>query len=427
MVTVSIILLLMLLAVGVPVAFALGITGSIGLLATHGPDVLMNQLKIIPFRSAAMGSLATIPLFILMAEFINQGGIARDMFDAANKWLGKLPAGVAIATVFSSAGFGAISGSSTAAAGTFSRAAIPEFKRLGYGMSAASGIIAVSGTLAVMIPPSVPLVMYGIITENSVGKLLLAGFMPGIMTAVVYAVGLIIWSRIDPETLPHGDTYSWEERCQSLKKIWPFLVIAGSVIISLYSGFATATEIAGIGAGVALIISLATGRMNYRQVFTALISTIKTFTMIMTIIIGAMVFSYFLALNKAPQELIQAIANSGASPFGILIIILGLYLVLGCFMDQIAILIITLPLTYPIINNLGYDPIWYGVLMVKMVEIGLVTPPMGLNAYVTSGATGVPVETVFRGTGYMLLFEMVALALLITFPQIATWLPSFVQ
>ncbi len=427
MVTVSIVLLLVLLALGVPVAFSLALTGSIGLIVTHGPDVLLNQLKTIPYRSVASGTLATIPLFILMAEFVNQGGIARQLFDAANKWLGRLPAGVAIATVFSSAGFGAISGSSTAASGTFSRAAIPEFKRLGNGLSAATGLIAVSGTLAVMIPPSVPLVMYGIITENSVGKLLLAGFVPGIMTAIVYSLGLIIWARMDPETLPRGENFSWQEKIKALKEIWGFLVIASSIVISLYSGFATATEIAGIGAGVALVLSLLTKKLNARKIYLALVSTIKTFTMIMTIIVGAMIFSYFLALNKAPQAIVAAIANSGLPPFGILLLIIFLYFVLGCFMDQIAILIITLPLTYPIVRSLGVDPIWYGILVVKMVEIGLVTPPMGLNVYVTSGATGVPVETVFRGTGYMLLFELVALGLLLMFPQIATWLPSLVK
>lgn len=422
-VAIGVLSLLILLAVGAPIFIALLLSGSIGLFLSNGWDILINQLTLVPFRSVASGTLATIPLFILMGELINVGGIARQLFVCAQRILGRIPAGVAISTVIANAAFGSISGSSTAAAGTFSKVAVPEFKRMGYNMSAATGVIAVAGTLAPMIPPSTVLVLYGIITENSIGKLLLAGFVPGILTALVYSIGLVLWAKRDPKALPRGERYNLKEKLQSLKDVWGFLIVAGSVIISLYTGFATATEIAGIGAGTALLLLIVTRKINFQQLVTALTNTVKTFTMIMSIIFGAMVFSYFLAINRVPQAIISLIENSGIPPFGILLVVLLVYLILGCFMDQMAILIITLPLSYPLITSLGFDPIWYGILMVQMVEIGLITPPMGLNVYVTAGACGIPAETVFKGTGYMLIFNAVALIIMLAFPEIVLYVP----
>jgi len=423
-IAVVLVLLVALLALGVPVGFTLALTGSVGLYLTNGLDVLLNQLATTPYRSVANGTMAAIPLFILLAEFINQGGIATKLFNVANRFLGRLPGGVAIAGVYFCALFGAISGSSTAASATLGKVALPEFKRLGYGISAATGIVASAGTLATMIPPSTSLIVYGIMTENSIGKLLLAGFLPGLMTACCYSAGIYGWAKLRPNVLPRGEKFSFKEKIESLKDVWSFLVIAITVIVSLYTGFATPTETAALGAGAALAICLLTRTIKGRQIYVATVNTIKTFTMIMTLVIGAMIFGYFLALNRIPQMLIEIISNSGIPRTGILVLVLLFYLALGFFMDQMAILIITLPLSYPLMMSLGYDPIWYGVIMVRMVEIGLVTPPLGLNVYVTSAATGVPVDVVFRGTGQMLLFDMVALLLLLFIPEIATWLPS---
>lgn len=417
-------LLVALLAFGMPIAYSLGISGAVGILAISGFSGMLTQISTTAYRAAADSTLASIPLFVLMAELMHQGGMARNVFDAAYKITGRLPGGVAIATVLASAGFSAVSGSSTASTGTLAAISLPEFKRLGYGMSAATGIVAVAGTLAIMIPPSIAFIIYGVLTETSIGKLLIAGIIPGIMTAALYMVGILIWAKMDPVTLPPGEKWTLGEKLASLRRIGGFLFIVFIIFFALYGGIATATEVAAIGAFAALIYLVLTGRLNWQKVVMASRRTIAITAMIMLIVMGALVFGYFLTITRTPQNIIAWIQQSGMTPWTVMALVLLIYFVLGCLMDELAILLITLPITFPLVVQLGFDPIWYGVIIVKMVEIGLVAPPVGMNVFVVSATTGVPVGTVYRGTGYMLIFEMITLALLLAFPALSTWLPS---
>lgn len=422
--TAIVLLLLILLLLGMPVAFSLLTAGAVGIYATVGFAGMYSQLSSTAYRTAAESTLAAIPLFILMAELMSKGGMARDVFNAANRFFGQLPGGVSIATVIASAGFAAVSGSSTAAAGSLSAISMPEFRRLGYGLSAATGIIAVAGTLAVMIPPSIAFLIYGIMTETSIGRLLIAGIIPGLMTAAIYSIGIYVWARLEPATLPRGAASTRAEKIEALRGIWGFLAIVGLVFFSLYGGVATTTETAAVAASATLAYLSLAGRLTFQGVVEALVASIRLSTMMLTIVIGAIVFGYFLTITRLPQDMISAIGASGLAPWTILAMILVVYLILGCLMDQVAILLITLPVTFPLVTSLGYDPIWYGVIIVKLVEIGLVTPPVGMNVFVVSAATGVPTAQVFRGTAYMLIFEAITLALLLSFPALSTWLPA---
>lgn len=359
-----------------------------------------------------------------MAELMSQGGMARRVFNAANKWIGFMPGGVGIAAVLASAGFAAVSGSSTAASGTLAAICLPEFKRLGYGLGAGTGIVAVAGTLAVMIPPSIAMIIYGIMTQTSIGKLLIAGVIPGVLTAALYIVGIYVWARLEPAILPKGERAPWAERWAALRGIAGFLFIVVSVFVTLYAGIATATETAAVAACITLVFLVVAGRLGPREILEALRRTARISTMTLSIVVGALIFGYFLTITRATPELVDAIGRMGIEPWQVLALVIAIYIVLGMLMDQIAILLITLPVTFPLVTSLGYDAIWFGVVIVKLVEIGLVTPPVGMNVFVVSGATGVPVSQVFRGTGYMLLFEFVTLGLLLSFPLLSTWLPA---
>ncbi|AEG14404.1 TRAP dicarboxylate transporter, DctM subunit [Desulfofundulus kuznetsovii DSM 6115] len=419
--------MLLLLFVGMPVGFAMGVAGTIGLYFKGGLSAIASILSNAPYRSAANFALSTVPMFIFMAEIISRANIVPDVFTAAQRWLGRTPGGLAIATVIASAGMGAMSGSSTAAAACMSSIAVPEMRRAGYSLEMAAGVVTVAGTLAIMIPPSIPLVIYGLVTETSIGKLLIAGILPGIMTAAIYSIGLLLWRKLKPEVIPAGQAYSYREKFASLRPLWAFLILASVVIVTLYAGIGTPTEAAAIGAFGAAAISLATRRLDLKGLYAAALQTAKITTMIFTIIIGAMVCGYFFTLTQATQKTILFISSLHIPPWFIMGLIAVLYLILGCIMDQIAILLLTLPLTFPLVTSLGYDPIWFGIIATKLAEIGLVTPPVGMNAYVVSATIKAPLEQVFKGTGVMLMFEFVTLCLLLAFPMIATWLPSFMK
>jgi len=418
-------LLLFFLVLGAPVGFALGLAGLIGVYMVGGMDAVCGIMNTVPYRTAASYTLTTVPMFILMAELISHSGIVKEIFSAAQKWLERLPGGLAIASVFASAGMAAMSGSSTASAAALSSIAVPEMINRGYRPHVATGVIAVAGTLAIMIPPSIPLVLYGIVTENSIGKLLMAGVIPGIMTAAIYTIGIIIWIKVRPDAMPRSSaTYTMEEKFRALRPLWAFIILASVVLGSIYLGLATPTEAAAVGAFGALVIPLLRRQLDLNGVRHAVRSTIQVTTMIFMIIIGAMIFGYFLTMTQATQGLIRFIAGLHTSPSVVLFLLIILYLILGCFLDVIAILLITLPLVYPLVVSLGFDAIWFGVLVVKLIEVALITPPLGMNAFVISASTGIEVERVFKGTGVMLLFEGVTLVLLIFFPRIVTWLPS---
>jgi tripartite ATP-independent transporter DctM subunit len=418
-------LLLLFLFIGMPVGVALGTSGMIGLYLADGIGSVCGIMSTVPYRTAASYTLTTVPMFILMAHLISESGIVEDCFTAARHWLERLPGGLAIASILASAGVAAMSGSSTASAASMSTITIPEMRKRGYTDMVSAGVVTVAGTLAIMIPPSIGLILYGLITENSIGRLFIAAIIPGLMTAFIYCLGIIVWNRVSKGAMPSpGSSSTWAERWRSLFPLWAFIVLVTAVLGSMYLGIATPTEAAAMGAFGSLVISVLKRKLSWRAFKSAVGRTANITTMIFTIIIGAMIFGYFLTVTQATQNLIHWIGNLDAPLWVIFGAIIIMYLILGTFMDQVAILLITLPLVYPLIVSMGYDPIWFGIIAIKLGEIGLVTPPIGMNAYVVNASSGVPLETIFRGVGVMLLFEAISVILLLAFPGLTTWLPS---
>jgi tripartite ATP-independent transporter DctM subunit len=419
--------MIVLIAIGMPVAFAMGVSGAIGIFFMGGFDSLMGILGTSPYRTAASYTLTTVPLFILMAEFIVKSEIVHDIFEAGYKWLGHLPGGVAIATVMADAGFGAMCGSSTAAAAAMSSVAIPQMQRLRYKDTLSGGVVAIAGTLAIMIPPSIVFIIYGSVTETSIGKLLIAGILPGILTTIAYALAIYVWVKIDPSVSPPQKGWSWSERMRSLKYVWPMFVLFGVVVGTIYTGIATPTESAAFGATAALVMGLAMGRLDRKRIQDACLATIKSTVMIFVLIIGAMIFGYYMTMTQLAQDTVKLIAASSLDRWVIMGGLVVLYIFLGCILDQIAILLLTLPITFPLVVSLGFDPIWFGVVITALAEIGLITPPVGLNCFIVSQVSKIPLEDVFKGASILLISEMIVMAMLLYWPEISLWLPSMMD
>ncbi|MBB05732.1 TRAP transporter large permease [Pseudooceanicola sp.] len=410
-----------LLVFGMPIGFAMGIAGTVGLYLIGGFNLALGILSVAPYRNTASWLLTAIPLFILMAEILSASRISSDMFRAANRWVGHLPGGLAVATVFTSAGFGAVSGSSTAATATMARTVAPEAEKYGYDRGMIVGTVAAAGTLSIMIPPSVVLMVYGIITETSIGGLFIAGIVPGLITALSFAGITMIWATMNRDLAPPAQSHGWRERFLSLRELWPVVLLFVFVVAGIYSGAVTVTEAAAVGCfGAILIASVMLRRMGWRDFVGALERTTRPTAMIFTIIIGAHIFGYFVTLTMAPQALVSYVEGLDISPGVVILILIVIYVLLGCVMDQLAILILTMPIVFPMVMELGYSPIWFGILVTKTVEIGLITPPIGMNVFVASSITGVPLKRVFVGVLPFVLAEFAILALIAFFPEIVT-------
>ncbi|MBM4763357.1 TRAP transporter large permease [Bacillus sp. B15-48] len=422
MVLFCILLLISLILIGMPIGFVLLITGSIGLYLVSGFDILQSYLSTSAYRSVNNFTFSAIPLFILMAHFISKSKIADDLFDSILKWFGHLPGGAGISTIFGSAGFGALSGSSLAATSVMSQIAVPKMITSKYSPSFASGLVATAtGTLAVMIPPSIPLVLYGIQTETSIGKLLIAGIFPGLLLASLLCL-TVIFVGIKQKSMT--EKYPWKERFLSLKFVWPVVILVFFVIGIIYLGIATPTESAAFGATGALVIGLLARRLKFKDIVDSLLTTIRQTGMIFIIIIGSVIFSYFITLSRIGNDILEFIQASGFPAWTVLLLVILLYLGLGLFMDLLASMLITLPLVFPLITSLGYDPIWFGIIVVLVLEIGLVTPPVGINLFITSQHTGIPVQKVFLGSVPFIGVLLLSILILCFFPQIALYLPS---
>lgn len=420
-------LLIGLILIGMPIAFALAVSGALGMFLQVGFGPMLGVLQTTPYRTSASFLLSTVPLFILMAELLARGTIVRDLYRACFVWMGHIRGGLALAAIATNVGFAVLSGSSTAAAAAMSRISLPEMRRYGYNESFSLGVVAVGGTLSIMIPPSLPLILYGVLTETSIGRLFLAGLIPGAMTALAYVVTILVLVRRRPEIAPPARRHDWPERWRSLPRVWPAVVLVTFVLGGIYSGAITATEAAAIGAAGAFVISIAFGGLRGKGLYEAFDATLRTTAMIFAIIIGAMIFGYFLAITQVPQALIEWVGALPLPGWAIILIIIALYLVLGFFIDQIAVIILTLPLVFPLVQSLGYDPIWFGIIVTKTVEMGLVTPPLGMNVFVACGATNARVEDGFKGVGPFLVGDLVILAVLILFPGLVTFLPSLMD
>ena len=425
--TVICLLLLVLLAASVPVAFALTLAGAAGLLYTGGFGLLTGILSTTTLSTVSSFELTSIPMFILMAEFVIISGIADTLFRSASTWVGRTPGGLAIATALSGAGFGAISGSSTAAAATLSATSIPAMLRQGYEPRLACGVVAISGTLAMLIPPSIALILYGIIADVSVGKLLIGGVIPGVLVTftIILTVLFLVWR--DPAAAPRGPGYSLAQKLASLKGVWPMLVLLSMVTGVIYTGLATPTEAAALGAFGACAIAAALGRLGRSELMIACVNALRSTAMIFMILLGAHIFGYFFALTGVTQQLVSSVGVSDIAPWLVISIILAIVLLMGCFMDQIAILVLTVPVALPVVMAIGYDPIWFGVIMIVVGEVGMVTPPVGLNAFVVARYSGRPLAEVFVGAWPHVLAHLVLIAVLVAVPQLVLWLPSFMS
>jgi C4-dicarboxylate transporter DctM subunit len=419
------VVLFVLMLLRVPVGMAMGLVGVGGFAYIVGGAPALKNVGHTTARTVTDYNFAVIPLFLLMGSFATTSGMSRELFRAANAFLGHLRGGLGIATIAACGGFAAICGSSVATAATFSRVACPEMRRFGYPQSFATGVIAAGGTLGIMIPPSTVLAIYGLITEQDVGKLFVAGILPGLLAVAMYMITITLIGVARPGFLPAGQRTTWAERRAALRDVWATLLLFAFVIGGLYGGLFTATEAAGAGAGGAFLIGLARGRLSRADIMRSLLETTRTTAAVFTVLIGALLFGYFLTVTQTPQKVTELLAGLGIGKYGVLALIMVMYLVLGCLMDALAMIILTVPIVFPVIKELGFDPIWFGVIIVMTVELGLIHPPVGMNIFVIKSVIeDVKMSTMFYGVMPFIITDLLRLIILIAFPIIALWLPS---
>jgi C4-dicarboxylate transporter DctM subunit len=413
------------LLLGLPIAFSLAAAGVVGIyLLTGDWNVVFRVIGTAPFSTVADYVLTTIPMFILMAYFAASGGLARDLYTAGAHWLSQVRGGLAIATVFACGIFGAMSGASLAAASVMSTIAMPEMRRHGYSDELAAGSIGVGSTLDILIPPSVGMVIYGIMTQTSIGKLLIAGIVPGLIVGAFLILAIVVWVRVSPSHAPETYVVSASERWRSVARIWASLLLILLVIALLYLGVATPTEVGALGAFLSGAIGVATGRLTPAGALDAIRQTIKTSAMIFLILIGATIFGYYMAMSQIPQHVVAAVTELNLNRWVVICGIVVAYFVVSMFMDELPLLLLTLQLTFPLIVSMGFDPVWFGVLSMLMVSMGLVFPPVGMIAFVVSATAGVSLMKVYKGTSILMIALLLTTALIMVFPQIVLWLPN---
>jgi C4-dicarboxylate transporter DctM subunit len=417
----------------VPIAFAMGIAGSLGIFLMGGTPTVLYTLGTYPVSRCATFVLAVIPLFIFMGNLALAGGVAAGAYSVANKWLGRFKGGLVMVTIGACSLMGGTTGSTVAEAAAMGKIAIPEMVKYGVEKRLAVGTVACSGALAILIPPSISFVIYGVVTYQSIGKLFMAGLIPGIISAVIYMFVVYLRCSINPKLAPRSETiYSWRDRLLSLADAWGIILLFIIVIGGLYTGIATATEVGALGCIAALamtLVAIARNRSDWVSLWNALLDTGKMCAMVFAFIIGAGLFSLFITLTGVIPLLINFIMNLPVSRLVILISICVFYLPLGTFFDPMAMILVTVPVFYPIlVQGLGYDPIWFGVILVVLIEISVITPPMAINLYVIRGVVpkemGITIGDIFYGSFWFLIMELVLIAILIAFPELATWLPS---
>ncbi len=419
------VVLFILMLLRVPVGMAMGLVGvsGFGYIVGGGPALkLIGQTSM---RTVTDYTFGIIPMFLLMGQFASNSGMSRELFRAANSFFGHVRGGLGLATVAACGGFAAISGSSVATAATFSTIAYPEMRRYGYPQSFSTGVIAAGGTLGVMLPPSTVLTVYGLITQQDIGKLFIAGILPGVLAATMYMITIAIIGMARPGYLPTGPRASWATRLSALKDVWATLLLFIFVIGGLYGGYFTPTEAAGMGAGGAFLIGVARGRLSRKDILASLLGATRTAAAVFTVLIGALLFGYFLTVTQTPQKVTEFLTGLGLGRYGVLVLIMIMYLILGCLMDAMAMIILTIPIIFPVITHLGFDPIWFGVIIVMTVELGLIHPPVGMNVFVIKSVVqDVNFSTIFAGVIPFVVTDIIRLAILIIFPIIALFLPG---
>lgn len=418
-----------LLLLKLPIAFCMIAVGTGGLLLTSGARLAEYSMSVIPYSSIFSFTLVTIPLFILMGNLANKAGITSELYDTGYKCLGWLPGGLAIATVFASAGFAATTGSSVGMVAAMARIALPEMDRYGYKRNLSLGAIAGAGTLGILIPPSIPAVIYAIATEQSVGKILLGGIIPGAIMTVAMMLMIIIRCKINPNLAPVPEhKVTFKEAISSLKNIWAIVILFGGVIGSIYLGWATPTEASAIGCLGALIIAGIKKNLTWANIKEAFDDTVKMTCMIMMISIGAAIFQLFLTQCGFAHAFTNIFVSSNLSKTSLVILLLSMYIPLGMFFDTMGMILLTIPITYPILTAAGIDPIWFGVMVIVMIEISLLTPPVGLNVFVLKGAVAdASLDEIFKSVIWYIVVELLVVGLMIAFPQIVMFLPNMMK
>ncbi|MDE0223781.1 MAG: TRAP transporter large permease [Gammaproteobacteria bacterium] len=424
---------LLLIALRMPVAVAMFLVGGFGFASLAGWPAFLNLLNTAPFGRVSSYTLSVLPLFLLMGQLATRAGLSRLLFDAARACAGHRRGGLAVATIGGCAGFGAVCGSSLATAATMGSVALPEMRRHGYSGALATGTLAAGGTLGILFPPSIILVIYAVITEQSIGKLFLAALVPGVIAALGYLAAIGVYVRMNPAAGPAAPPVPFGERVRSLGKVWPVLAIFLAVIGGIYLGVFTPTEAAAIGAAAIGLVALVSGRLRWDTFSSSLLETARATGMIFLILIGAEVFNAFLALTQIPSALAEALAASELAPVAILVGILLVYLVLGCVMDSLAMILLTVPVFFPLVTGLDFGlteeeiAIWFGVMALIVVEIGLITPPIGLNVYAINAMDrNVRLGESFRGTVPFVLSGFVLLAIILSVPGVCLWLAGLV-
>ena len=409
----------------VPVGMAMGLVGVCGYSYMAGSGPALKLIGQTSMRTVTDYTFGVIPMFMLMGAFVSVSGVSRELFRAANAFIGHLRGGLGMATVIACGGFAAICGSSVATAATFSSVAYPEMRRFGYPQSFSTGVIAAGGTLGAMLPPSTVLAVYAILTQQDIGKLFMAGIIPGLLAMAMYVLTISVIVQVKPDWLPRGPATTWAQRFAGLKDVWAPLLLFVFVIGGLYGGFFTPTEAGGVGATGAFLLGVLRGKLDRKGILEALLSATRTSAAVFTVLIGALIFGYFLTMTQTPQKLTGFLTELGLGPYGVLALIMLMYLVLGCLMDAMAMIILTVPIIFPVIVQLGFDPIWFGIIIVMTVELGLIHPPVGMNVFVIKSVVhDVSFMTIFKGVIPFVLTDLLRLLILIAFPMIALWLPG---
>ena len=417
-----------LMALRVPIGIAMGVAGVGGFYLLTSATPALNLLANVPLSVVTDYNLSVIPMFVLMGAFATHSGMSRELFAAGRAWLGHRRGGLALATIAACGGFAAINGSSVATAATMTQVALPEMRRAGYASGFSAGLIAAGGTLGIMIPPSVILVLYGIMTETDITKLFAAGVIPGLMAIALYALVVAVYARWSPQTMPRGERYSWSERWASLRELWAVLLLFMFVLGGIYGGLFTVQEAAGIGATGTLLIGMLRGRLRWPQIRGALVDALRVSSAIMMIVVGAFLFGYFLTITQFTQKSVEWLVHLPIGAYGVLALVMFGYLLLGAVMDELAMILLTVPIVFPAMMQLGFDPIWFGVIVVMAVTFGMICPPVGMNVFVINSiAREVPLGTIYRGTLPFIGIDLVRLVILCAFPALTLWLPGLVE
>lgn len=422
---VGLLILFALMAIGMPIGFAMALVGFVGYAVVAGWQGALTNLATVPYISVASYVMSTLPLFMLMGQLAAVSGLIGGAYSFLHKVLGRLRGGLAISTIGACAAFAAVCGSSMATATTMTTVALPQMKRYNYDPKLSLGSIAAGGTLGILIPPSIPMIIYSLFTEESIGKLFMGGVIPGFLLAGLMMLTVYIWVRFTPSLAPAGPGATWREKLAASLGIWPVLILAVFILGGMWGGIFSATEAGGVGAFGALVIALSRRQLTIRNTTSALMDTMSATAMIFTILIGAMIFNYFIVVTGVPAALTGFVETLHLSPMGVLVAILFVYLILGSIMDTLAMTVLTLPIFVPILTHLGFNLVWFGIVFVIMSEMAMITPPIGMNVFVVTGmAKDVPMYTVFRGIAPFLVPMIVCVILVVVFPQIVLFLPN---